>query len=159
MKFTCTQENLIRGVSQTAPIAGRNAQLPILQNILLQVQNNTLSLTTTDLEIGVKSVVGGKMEQEGSCVIPAKRFMEYVQQLPKTSPITLEKKEGRVFVSTKGFKAQFLSADPDEYPLLPEGGNKGEVTVVGETFCGAINQIVFSAAREDRSEEHTSERV
>ncbi len=149
MKLTCTQENLMRGVAQTAPIAGRNSQLPILQNILLQVQNNTLSLVTTDLEIGVKAVVGGKMDQEGSCVIPAKRFMEYVQQLPKTSPVTLEKKEGRVFVSTKGFKAQFLSADPDEYPLLPQSGSEGDVVVSGAMFCGAISQILFSAAKEE----------
>lgn len=149
MKLTCTQENLMRGVSQAAPIAGRNSQLPILQNILLQVQHNTLSLITTDLEIGVKSVVGGKMDQEGSCVIPAKRFLEYVQQLPKTSPVTLEKKEGRVFVSTKGFKAQFLSADPDEYPLLPQSSAEGDVVVSGAMFCGALNQILFSAAKEE----------
>jgi DNA polymerase III subunit beta len=139
----------MRGVSQTAPIAGRNSQLPILQNILLQVQHNTLSLVTTDLEIGVKSIVGGKMDEEGSCVIPAKRFLEYIQQLPKTNPITLEKKEGRVFVSTKGFKAQFLSADPDEYPLLPENTTGGAVVVSGAMFCAAISQTVFSAAREE----------
>lgn len=149
MKFTCTQENLLRGISQAAPIAGRNSQLPILQNVLLQVQNNTLSLITTDLEIGVKAIVGGKMEQEGSCVVPAKRFMEYVQQLPRTNPIVIEKKEGRVFVSTKGFKAQFLSADPDEYPLLPEASSEGTVAVSGAMFCGAISQTVFAAAREE----------
>ncbi|HLC49758.1 MAG TPA: DNA polymerase III subunit beta [Candidatus Andersenbacteria bacterium] len=149
MKFTCTQENLLRGVSQAAPIAGRNSQLPILQNILVRAQHSTLSLITTDLEIGVTSIVGGKMEQEGSCVIPAKRFMEYIQQLPKNSPITLEKKEGRVFVSTKGFKAQFLSADPDEYPLLPEGTPEGTVVVSGAMFCGAISQTVFSATKEE----------
>lgn len=149
MKFTCTQENLMRGVSQAAPIAGRNSQLPILQNILLQVQNNTLSLVTTDLEVGVKAIVGGKMDEEGSCVIPAKRFLEYIQQLPKANPLTLEKKDGRVFISTKGFKAQFLSADPDEYPLLPENSTGDTVVVSGAMFCGAISQTVFSAAREE----------
>ncbi len=149
MKFTCTQENLLRGVSQAAPIAGRNSQLPILQNILLRTQHNTLSFVTTDLEIGITSVVGGKMEQEGSCVIPAKRFMEYIQQLPKNNPVTLEKKENRVFVSSKGFKAQFLSVDPEEYPLLPEGASESDVSVSGAIFCSAISQTVFSAAKEE----------
>ncbi|MDA1168908.1 MAG: DNA polymerase III subunit beta [bacterium] len=149
MKFTCTQENLIRGVSHTAPIAGRNSQLPILQNILLRVENNTLSLTTTDLEIGIISRIGGKIDEEGSCVIPARRFMDYIQQLPKTSPVVLEKKEGRLFLTAKGFKAQFLSGDPDEYPLLPEGVTEGVVKVSGAMFCSAISQTVFSAAREE----------
>ncbi|MEK7500238.1 MAG: DNA polymerase III subunit beta, partial [Patescibacteria group bacterium] len=149
MKFTCTQENLLRGVSQAAPIAGRNSQLPILQNILLRVDNNVLSLTTTDLEIGVISSIGGKMDQEGSCVIPARRFMDYIQQLPKTSPVVLEEKEGRLFVTAKGFTAQFLSGDPDEYPLLPEGATEGVVKVPGAIFCSAVSQTVFSAAREE----------
>lgn len=139
----------MRGVAHAAPIAGRNSQLPILQNILLRAENNILSLITTDLEIGITSIVGGKMEQEGNCVIPAKRFMEYVQQLPKTSPVTLEKREGRVFVSTKGFKAQFLSVDPDEYPLLPEGSDEGGMAISGALFCSALSQTVFSAAKEE----------
>lgn len=149
MKFTSTQENLLRGLSQTAPIAGRNSQLPILQHVLLQAQQGTLVLTSTDLEIGVRAVVGGKMITEGSCAIPAKRLLEYVQQLPKSHPVTLEKKEGGVVVSTKGFTAQFLSADPEEYPLLPEGVGKEGVVLPSTTLCEAINATVFAAAREE----------
>lgn len=149
MKFTCTQKNLLHGISQVAPIAGRNSQLPILQNVLIQAQGNILTLTTTDLEIGIKTVVGGKMESEGSCALPAKRLLEYVQQLPGGNPVTLEKKEGKVLISTKGFRAQFLSADPDEYPLLPENTQDNSIQVSSEMFCGAISQTVFSAAREE----------
>lgn len=149
MKFTCTQENLLRGVSQVAPIAGRNSQLPILQNILLVAQNNSLSLTTTDLEIGVKTIVGGKVENEGGCALPAKRFLEYVQQLPKENPVVIEKKDNKIFVSTKGFRAQFLSADPEEYPLLPENTKGETITVPSDGFCGAIGQTIFSATREE----------
>jgi DNA polymerase-3 subunit beta len=149
MKFTCTQENLLRGVSQTAPIAGRNSQLPVLQYILAQADHNTLVLTTTDLEIGVRTVVGGKMTEEGSFMLPARRFLEYVQQLPKTNPITIEKKGVSVIVSTKGFRAQFSSADPDEFPLFPENVNDVGVTLPAELFCGAITQTIFASAREE----------
>ncbi len=149
MKFTCTQENLLRGVSQVAPIAGRNAQLPILQNILLTAQDNSLFLTTTDLEIGVKTTVGGKIEGDGGCALPAKRFLEYVQQLPKKDPVVIEKKDTRVVVSTKGFRAQFLSADPDEYPLLPESAGGDTLIVPGGVFAHALGQTIFSATREE----------
>lgn len=149
MKFTCTQENLLRGVSQVTPIAGRNSQLPILQNILLVAQNNSLSLTTTDLEIGVKTIVGGKVEEEGGCALPAKRFLEYVQQLPKNNPVVIERKDNKIFVSTKGFRAQFLSADPEEYPLLPENVRGETIIVPSDGFCGAIGQTIFSATREE----------
>lgn len=149
MKFTCTQENLLRGVSNTAPIAGKNSQLPILQHILLRVEQNTLILTTTDLEVGVRTIIGGKMDAEGSCVLPAKRFFEYVQQLPSGNPITLERKGDLVHVSTKGFRAQFSSSDPEEYPLLPEAGGDQLVTLSGDDLCGGLSRVLFSAAREE----------
>src|SRR3989344_2229335 len=136
MKFTCTQENLLRGVSNTAPIAGKNTQLPILQDILLRAEKNTLTLTTTDLEVGVRAVVGGKMDIAGSCVLPARRFFEYVQQLPKGNPITLERKGNIVHVVTKGFHAQFTSSDPDEYPLLPEAIGEGSIVMPSGVLCG-----------------------
>jgi len=149
MKFTCTQENLLRGISQTAPIAGRNSQLPILANVLLHTQQNTLVLTSTDLEIGVRTVVGGKMGEEGSCAISAKKLFEYVQQLPKTHPITIEKKERTVIVSTKGFTAQFSSADPEEYPLLPEKSATDGITISSTVLCEAIASTLFAATREE----------
>lgn len=149
MKFTCTQENLLRGISQTAPIAGRNSQLPILTHVLLQAQHNTLVLTSTDLEIGVRTVVGGKMGQGGVCAIPAKKLFEYVQQLPKTHPVTIERMGGGVTISTKGFTAQFSSSDPEEYPLLPESVGKNGVTIASSILCDAIGSTVFAASRED----------
>lgn len=149
MKFTCTQENLLRGISQTAPIAGRNSQLPILSNVLLHTQQNTLVLTSTDLEIGVRTVVGGKMGEEGSCAISAKKLFEYVQQLPKTHPITLEKKGSVVTVSTKGFTAQFSSADPEEYPLLPEKSASDGIVISSTVLCDAIASTLFAATREE----------
>lgn len=149
MKFTCTQENLLRGIANAAPVAGRNSQLPILQYVLMRVEKNTLTITGTDLEVGIRTIIGGKMEVEGSCALPAKRFFEYVQQLPKGSAIVIEKKDNMVVVSTKGFRAQFSSADADEYPLLPETEKGDVLEVSGKIFCEGISRVIFAAAREE----------
>ena len=49
MQFICTQDNLLKGVSAVAALAGRNIQLPVLQNILLEIKDGVLNLTCTDL--------------------------------------------------------------------------------------------------------------
>lgn len=149
MKFTCTQENLLRGISQVAPIAGRNSQLPVLQHVYLQVAENVLHLTTTDLEVGIHTVIGGKMEEEGGCTIPARSFLEYVGQLPKTNPITLESKKGGLVVSTEGFRAQFPIGESDDFPLLPETERDNAITLDASRFSEGIARTVFSAAREE----------
>ena len=156
MKFTCTQDNLLQALSKTAPIAGRNKQLPSLRHVLLRVDDNTLSLTTTDLEVGVHTTIGGKAEGSGACAVPARSLLEYVQQLPKTHPVVLEIKDDAVSVETKGFRAQFPVSDPDEFPLLPSGGEAAEVVIKSEDLCSALDSVAFAASREDtRPEIHS----
>lgn len=149
MKFTCTQENLLQGLTQTTPVAGRNSQLPILQHVLLQAQQNTLHLTSTDLEVGVHTNIGGKLIQEGSVTLPARSFLEYIQQLPNSHPISIEKKGNNILVNTKGFNAQFPTADPDDFPLLPEGGDGAPINLDAAALTEALAQTIFAAARDE----------
>ena len=149
MKFICTQENIVRGTSKVSAIAGRNNQLPILQHVLLQVRDGVLHLTTTDLEVGAHSMVGGKAEGIGSCTVPARSFLEYVQQLPGKKPISLEVKDGSLICSTTGFRARFPVANPDDFPLLPDGDESGAREFSAKDFCAALSSVIFAASRED----------
>lgn len=156
MKFVCTQENLLDGLTQVGPVAGRNAQLPILKNVLMRVREGVLHLTSTDLEVGVHSVVGGKAEGSGSVAVSARQFLEYVQQLPSSNPIELETDKRGLVVSTEGFRAAFAVADPEEFPLLPEVGEGREVELSAQQFCSGLSSVMFAAAREEtRPEIHS----
>ena len=149
MIFTCTQENLLAGLSSVVPVAGRNSQLPILQYILLQGKDNVLHLTSTDLEIGVHTIVGGKIEGDGVCAVPARRLLDYVQQLPKTNPIVLKLEEQHIIVSTKGFSAKFPLSDAEDFPLLPTIHEDTVIPLDGTVFCNALTSVLFAASRED----------
>src|SRR3989344_8795007 len=107
MKFICTQENLVKGLSRVVPIAGRNTQLPILEHILISLTSGVMHLTSTDLELGVKTTVLGKVEKEGTCTTRARPLLEYVQQLPTGHPLTLTVSSGSLRITTKGFSARF----------------------------------------------------
>ena len=156
MTFTCTKENLSRGLTNVAQIAGRNKQLPALEHVHLHLANGVLKLTTTDLEVGARATVPGKVEQEGSCVTPARPLMEYVQQLPATQPITLSLGKKGLAVSTAGFEAQFPVGTEEDFPLLPQVSGGTVVTLAAPLFCQALSRALFSAARDDtRPEIHS----
>jgi DNA polymerase-3 subunit beta len=156
MHFICTQENLLKGLTTVAPLAGRNTQLPVLQNVLLEIREGTLHLTCTDLEVGAHTVIGGKAEKEGNCVVAARRLLEYVQQLPSVNPLTLTKKKELLRVVTEGITAQFTVMTADEFPLLPTSSQQAQLTIDGKKFCEALARTLFSAARDDsRPEIHS----
>lgn len=149
MKFICTQNNLTKGLSQTVPLAGKNVHLPILKYILLQCKNHVLHLTATDLEIGIHAIIGGKMAEEGSCTIPARPFLDYIQQLPTAHAITIEYKNNICFLSTKGFKAQFPTMASDDFPLLPTINQEHSLPLEPAQFSLALTCTVFAASKEE----------
>jgi len=156
MKFICTQENLVKGLSRVTPVAGRNRQLPVLEHVLLRLQDGVLHLTCTDLELGVHTVVLGKVEGEGGCTVVARTLVEYVQQLPPAQPVTLELKGGSLHVTTKGFRAQFPVSTEDDFPLLPTPSKGSAITLAAAQFSQALTRTLFAAARDDtRPEIHS----
>ena len=156
MKFICTKENLLTGLARVTPVAGRNTQLPILQNVLLQLKDGVLHLTCTDLEIGIHTIVPGKVEEEGSCTVVARKFIEYIQHLPTTDPIEITLKKNSIYVKTTGFEAQFPTTTDDDFPLLPQVGGDQEITLSATVLCQGLTRAIFAAARDDtRPEIHS----
>ena len=156
MRFIVTQNNILDGVSRVSALAGRNPQLPILQNILMEVREGVLHLTCTDLEVGAHVLVAGKAEKNGSCAVSARQLLEYIQQLPSSDPIIFDNKKEGLKVSTKKFNARFPVTAVDDFPLLPIPEDKKRIVLDGRLFCQGISNTLFSAARDEtRPELHS----
>lgn len=149
MKFTCTQEHLVRGLGAVAPIAGRNTQLPILNHIRIQLRDGVMEVVATDLEVGVKATIPGKVEQEGECTTIARKIINYIQQLPKTNPVTLEQKNNRLLVTTTGFEAQFPTTATTDFPSLPNLPAGNTITLGAAGLCSTLANTLFAAARDN----------
>lgn len=149
MKFIGTHKKLLKGLASVSPLAGRNPQLPILQHVLLEVRDGVLHMTGTDLEVGAHVVVAGKAEKDGSCAVTARQLLEYVQQLPDSSPIELELRKKRLVVSTDGFRAEFPTVGAEDFPLLPVPEDVKPINFDGRLFCQALSRTLFAAARDE----------
>ena len=58
MKITCLQENLSRGLAVVGRAVANRATLPVIHNVLLNVDQSMLKLSTTNLEIAMTTWVG-----------------------------------------------------------------------------------------------------
>lgn len=148
MKFTCTQPNLAKALSQVAPVAGRNKQVPVLSQILLRMSQGILTLTTTDLDISITVTVGGKAEGETAGTVQARQLADYVQQLPPGNPVELSFVESNLEVSTKGFSGQIALGQDDDFPTLPSVSGEGGYSLPTSSLCRALTTTSFAAAKE-----------
>ena len=148
MKFTCTQENLYRGLSVVNHLAGKNTTLPILNNVLLKAEDGSLELSTTNLEVGIKCLVRGKIEQPGAFTVQARLLTDYVNLLPK-QPVDLELKDQEVHVSCQSFETKVKGVPADDFPLIAAVSQDQGVSIDIADFKEALGQVLFAVALDE----------
>ena len=82
MKLTCQPHVLSHALQIVSRAISNRTTLPILNNILLETTSEGLSLTATNLEIGIRKVVPAEVSEEGSTTAPARLLTDFVGTLP-----------------------------------------------------------------------------
>lgn len=148
MKFTCTQENLQRGLSIVNHLAGKNTTLPILNNVLIKAENGSLEFSTTNLEVGVKCIIRGKIEEEGAFTVQARLLSDYVNLLP-SQPVNLELQDNELQVSCESYKTKVKGMSSEDFPLIASVEGKHSIQLGVADFKAALGQVLFSVAMDD----------
>jgi DNA polymerase III subunit beta len=144
MKFTCTQENLIQGLSVVSHITGKNINLPVLGNVLLKTEGGNLTLSSTNLEVAVSTVVRGKTDTDGEYTVPAKLFQDFVSLLPQGKVELVLIEEG-LRVQAEGQETVIRGLPAAEFPLIPKLTKAKGVVFSTEELRRAIGQAVSTS--------------
>lgn len=118
MKFTITKEDFLEGLQQVQHVVSSRTTLPILSNVLLEADGNSLRLTTTDLDVGVTGSVKAKVKQSGATTLPARRLAGIVRELPANEvSVEVDSKNAASIRSGPSF-FKILGLAKDEFPPL-----------------------------------------
>ncbi len=145
MKVSLLSENLQKKLLYTYHAISSRSQLPILLNFLIEVKEGRVSISATDLEIGIITDITAKVDEEGSVAVPAKTFVELMGTI-SSGKINLETVgEGLVLTGEKT-KTVFQTTPVDDFPKLY--GDKGRQAMVlkKEKIEKDFSKVVFAAS-------------
>ena len=145
MKISSLQENLKQGLTIVGHVAGRNINLPILNNVMIEAKNGNIKLTTTNLEIGIVCVVRGKAETEGSFTVDAKTISDYISLLPNKK-VSIEQKENKLIIETENYKTKIIGQSAEEFPLIPQVEKIFFYSADVNEFKRALAQVIFAVS-------------
>src|SRR3989339_815434 len=148
MKFTCTQENLNRGLLMVSNVAGRSATLPILNNVLIKAGGGEIKLSTTNLEIGMSAVIRGKVEKEGEFTVQARLLADYASLLPKEN-VEINVEDQSLNLKCGTFKTVIKGVDASDFPLIPEMERREEIQVKARDLKKALARVVFTVSLDE----------
>ncbi|MFA6918821.1 MAG: DNA polymerase III subunit beta [Patescibacteria group bacterium] len=148
MKISCTQENLNQGLLAVSHIANKNTNLPILSNLLFKIENKTLTLEATNLEIGITANIRSKVEEDGEFSVDARLLANYIALLPKER-IDFELDGDNLKIECQKQKTKIKTQSASEFPLIPKIVKENPCIVDIKAFKQAISEVVFSASNSE----------
>ncbi|MFZ5799158.1 MAG: DNA polymerase III subunit beta [Thermodesulfobacteriota bacterium] len=146
--FTISRDNLLRAIGAQLNITSKKGNLAILANVLMEVGQNTIVITGTDLEIGLKQTVAAEVFEQGVLTLPAKKLFELARE--SSSPfLTFQEQEKNWVDITAGSSKYKLAGMPsDEFPQFPEYQEENLVEMPSVVFSDLIDKTVFSIAQD-----------
>lgn len=145
MKVSLLFENLSRKILFVNHAISARSQLPVLLNLLIQAKNGKLTISATDLEIGIVVNIPAKIEEEGEITIPAKTFIE-LTTASQMDKITLETKQEGMTLTSEKIKTVFQTTPVEEFPKIYEEKGKEIMVLKKKSISKDFSKIVFAAS-------------
>ncbi|WP_367160059.1 DNA polymerase III subunit beta [Kozakia baliensis] len=151
MKFQADRSTLIRALAHIQSVAEKRNTIPILANVLLSIENGTLRLTATDMEIAVVEEVAAEGLRDGAATAPASVIYEIVRKLPDGSVVELDHAGGDAPLALRaGRYATSLNVLPvEDFPSMVAGDLPYSFTVPAGVLRGLIDRTRFAISTEE----------
>lgn len=119
MNFTIHRKPLLDALQKVQSVVEKKNTVQILGNILCVIRGQELSLSATDLEVGIKVTVPVDAKEEGKITLSAKHFLDIVRELPEKELKITRKENNWVEIVCGKSRFNIVSLAADEYPALP----------------------------------------
>jgi DNA polymerase-3 subunit beta len=125
MKFTIDRADILRSLTHVHSVVERKNTIPILANVLLRAEQDTLSLTTTDMDLEIIESVAAKTATPGATTVPAHTLYDIVRKLPDDATVEIASGAGDTALTVKAGKSTFkLGCLPTEdFPKMGTAEN------------------------------------
>jgi DNA polymerase-3 subunit beta len=148
MQVSVLQEHLAKGLDTIARAVATRPALPILNNVLIATEDGRLKLAATNLEIAITARLGAQVDVDGEISVPARLLTDLVKSLP-AQQIDLRLEGNKLKLHCNGSTWELPTIRASDFPTIPEADASSGVEVPAATLRLLIDQVVFSAAKED----------
>lgn len=148
MRFKITRDNLQQGLASVAASIPTRTTLPVLSNILISADDDSVTMSGTDLDIAVSVRVPAEVEEAGALTVPAKKLQELARELPE-HPVRIQSKGDRLELSCGRASFKLNGMPKDEFPTFPSVNFDACWKLKGSVLHDLIRQTSFAVSTEE----------
>jgi len=149
MKFIVSSSSLLKQLQVLGGVINSSNTLPILDNFLFDLKKDMLTVSASDLETTMSSVLRVDSESEGVIAVPGRLLLDTLKTFPEQPLTFVVEDNNTVEISSNHGKYALAYADGNEFPTAVELTNPSSTTVLGDILATAISKTIFAAGNDD----------
>ena len=150
MKIEISRDELLGALGIVGGVVERRQTLPILANVLVQAEDGQLELTTTDLELGITTRIGGAGGGDGGSVtVPARKLIDFCRSLREGASLTLRTERERCIVSSGRTRFTLATLPAADFPSMVSEAGMEAVHLPAKSLKRLLEKTAFAMAQQD----------
>ncbi len=149
MRISTSSEELYKALQKLSKATPARSTLPILNCVLIEVENESVSLRTTDLEITIICTIDASIEEPGAAAIPLQTLIDITNELTDTR-LTINVSENQhIELITDNGTYDLMGKSVEEFPVTPEVDNRKATGIEDSVLKEIINLTSFAVSKDE----------
>ena len=146
--FNIARDDLLKAAGNQQNITNKKRTMAILSNILVDVEQDHIVFTGTDLDIGLKQVVPAEVFEKGVLTLPAKKLYELARESSSPTLSFQEEEKNWVTITAGSSVYRLAGMISDEFPRFPEYNQENMVEMNSSVMADLIDKTIYSIAQD-----------
>ncbi|WP_372964994.1 DNA polymerase III subunit beta [Marinobacter sp.] len=150
MKLTISRESLLTPLQSIAGVVEKKQTMPVLSNVLLEAEGNTLTLTGTNMEVElVGRVTPVHVDQPGRITVPARKLSDICRALGDEAPIELAQEGDRLHVRAGNSHFTLSTLPAEHFPNVEDEPESFRLELPQKELGRMLDATAFAMAQQD----------
>jgi DNA polymerase-3 subunit beta len=149
MKFKINRDHFSNGLAQVLNVVGSKAAMPILSNVLIEAEKDYISLTTTNLDLGIRCKIKAEVKEGGSVTLPVKRLATIVRELPNVDVSFDSTASHQVKIASGGSNFRIMGIGAEEFPKLPDSTDDKTFTLEQGELATMLSNVSYAQSSDE----------
>ncbi|MEX0968615.1 MAG: DNA polymerase III subunit beta [Bacteroidia bacterium] len=150
MKFIASSSALQKHLQQINGVISTHAVIPILEYFLFEVEEGNLTITGTDLEVSMRSVMDVEAKEDGRIAIPARIIQDILKTLPdQPVTFTISEENNSIELTSDSGRYKIAGENPEDFPRFPEVENASNISLPAGVMERAITSTIFAVGTDE----------
>jgi DNA polymerase-3 subunit beta len=123
--------------------------MPILSNVLIEAEEGHISLTTTNLDLGIRCRIKAEVTDKGSITLPVRKLATIVKELPINEVFLETSEKNQAKITSGGSLFKIMGISSEEFPPLPTFENRKVFELSQDEIVNMLKSVSYAQSTDE----------